>query len=183
MRISVKRRAANEPHAGLSDKPGLPGASCSSPRKKVAVVLRLHGESEPVRLADSIVEAQPHSDKLCCLCEKLVCLKLDIPLKAMRSKTRSCADVALARQIAMYLAHTTFSVMMTEVGLHFNRDRTTVRHACSTVEDRRDDLAFDTMICQLEDLLKQVIETSETSGTPFTEAVGMIQQESSCECD
>ena len=54
----------------------------------------------------------------------------------------------------MYLAHTMFSVLMTEVGLHFGRDRTTVAHACALVEDRRDEFVFDTLICQFEEALE-----------------------------
>jgi chromosomal replication initiation ATPase DnaA len=34
-------------------------------------------------------------------------------------------------------------VSLTEVGHLFDRDRTTVAHACSLVEDRRDDPDFD----------------------------------------
>ncbi len=92
-------------------------------------------------------------DSLCSLCEKTVALALDIPLDSFQARTRCGAEVALARQIAMYLCHTTFSLMLTEIGLHFRRDRTTVSYACALVEDKRDDMAFDVMIEQLESLL------------------------------
>ena len=70
-----------------------------------------------------------------------------IDVDALRSARRCRAPVAFARQIAMYLAHVSCGLSLTEVGQGFNRDRTTVAHACQRVEDRRDhaetDLALD----------------------------------------
>jgi chromosomal replication initiation ATPase DnaA len=43
----------------------------------------------------------------------------------------------------MYLAHVAFRLSLTEVGRLFNRDRTTVAHACGVVEDLRDDQIID----------------------------------------
>lgn len=58
--------------------------------------------------------------------------------------------MALARQTAMYLAHCAGGLSLTEVGVLFNRDRTTVAHACAVVEDRRDEPNFDRAIELLE---------------------------------
>lgn len=90
---------------------------------------------------------------ICSLCERTVSIALGVPLSALQAKSRLNAEVALARQIAMYLCHTMFGILMTEVGYHFKRDRTTVAHACALVEDKRDDLSFDVLLCQLEALL------------------------------
>ena len=68
----------------------------------------------------------------------------------LKLTTRGRANVALARQVAMYLAHVTCHLSLTEVGDLFNRDRTTVAHACGLVEDRRDDLTFDRVLELLE---------------------------------
>jgi len=57
--------------------------------------------------------------------------------------SRGRAPVALARQAAMYLAHVSCRLTLTEVGAMFARDRTTVAHACAVIEDRRDDAPFD----------------------------------------
>jgi hypothetical protein len=97
----------------------------------------------------------PYREAVCGLCEKIVSLALDIPIGCMQAATRSNADAALARQIAMYLCHTTFSLLLTEIGFHFRRDRTTVSYACAVVEDKRDDMAFDIMITELEVLLDE----------------------------
>lgn len=94
-----------------------------------------------------------YRDAVCALCEKTVSLALAIPLVRLQSKTRSSAEVVFARQIAMYLSHTMFSILLTEVGLYFRRDRTTVSYACALIEDKRDDPDFDLMIAQLESLL------------------------------
>ncbi|MEL7273050.1 MAG: helix-turn-helix domain-containing protein [Pseudomonadota bacterium] len=109
--------------------------------------------SEKRRIVSTDQGHENYRDRVCDLCERTVAVMLDVPLKSLRQKTRSTADIALARQVAMYLCHTTFSLLLTEVGLHFKRDRTTVAHACALVEEKRDDLAFDTLICQLEALL------------------------------
>ena len=102
---------------------------------------------------NDIVRAVPYRDAVCTLCEKTVALAFDIPLSGFHARTRCSAQVALARQIAMYLAHTIFSLLLTEIGLHFHRDRTTVSHACAMVEDKRDEFEFDVLLCQLESLL------------------------------
>ena len=54
----------------------------------------------------------------------------------------------------MYLAHVVCELSLTEVGQLFARDRTTVAHACSLIEDRRDDKAFDRALDLLEGVLR-----------------------------
>jgi chromosomal replication initiation ATPase DnaA len=68
--------------------------------------------------------------------------------------TRGSADAALARQIAMYLAHVAFEMSLQRVATAFDRDRSTVSHACHVIEDRRDDPAFDALIDALEETLR-----------------------------
>lgn len=71
------------------------------------------------------------------------------PADLMRA-TRGRAGVALARQIAMYLAHVVEGQTLTDIGVRFRRDRTTVAHACRQVEARRDDPSFDRIVELLE---------------------------------
>ncbi|MEO1205946.1 MAG: helix-turn-helix domain-containing protein [Pseudomonadota bacterium] len=82
--------------------------------------------------------------------EAIVSDVFDVPFDDLRRASRGCATVALARQVAMYLAHVHFGLSFTEVGRVFQRDRTTVSHACSVVEDRRDDASFDYVLELLE---------------------------------
>lgn len=82
--------------------------------------------------------------------EACIALVFAIPHHAIRCNTRGKAGVARARQVAMYLCHTSLALSLTEVGELFVRDRTTVGHACRLVEDLRDDKDFDLKIACLE---------------------------------
>jgi chromosomal replication initiation ATPase DnaA len=62
----------------------------------------------------------------------------EVDINDLQSETRGSPRVAFARQVAMYLAHVVCGLSLTEVGALFARDRTTVSHAYSVVEDRRD---------------------------------------------
>jgi chromosomal replication initiation ATPase DnaA len=73
-----------------------------------------------------------------------------VPVEALRAPSRRSADIAFARQSAMYLAHVTLGLSYSAVGALFHRDRTTAAHACQLVEDRRDDPAIDTLLQTLE---------------------------------
>jgi len=42
---------------------------------------------------------------------------------------RGSADVAFARQVAMYLCHVAFEYSLSRVAIAFHRDRSTVAHA------------------------------------------------------
>jgi chromosomal replication initiation ATPase DnaA len=80
----------------------------------------------------------------------------------LRHATRGRAKVALARQVAMYLAHVGCGLSLTETGRLFDRDRTTVAHACGIIEDRRDDPLFDRAL----DLLEWAVPALATRAEP-----------------
>lgn len=80
-----------------------------------------------------------------------------VPVEALRTATRGRAHVALARQTAMYLAHVVCGLSLTEVGRIFERDRTTVSHACALIEDRRDDHLFDQLLELLERVAREEV--------------------------
>ncbi len=86
----------------------------------------------------------------CDFVKSLVCITFDISLESLNAKTRQGARTALARQIAMYLVHVRFGINLAEIGQIFNRDRTTVSHACRLVEDMRDRVEIDFLIECLE---------------------------------
>lgn len=66
------------------------------------------------------------------------------------SPARGTARVALARQVAIYLARTRLGLSFTEAGRLFRRDRTTAAHACRRIEETRDDAVFDALIDRLD---------------------------------
>ena len=65
--------------------------------------------------------------------------------------------VARARQVAMYLMHTTLSVKHHDIAAAFERDRSTVAHACRAVEDLRDDPRIDKRILAVETTLAPIV--------------------------
>ncbi len=86
--------------------------------------------------------------------EEAIAASFQIDPEVLRQPTRGRAQVALARQVAMYLAHIICTLSLTEVGEMFDRDRTTVAHACAVIEGRRDDPDFDRAM----ELLEEVVE-------------------------
>ena len=79
-----------------------------------------------------------------------VALVFEVNPEDLGAATRRSPRAAFARQVAMYLAHVVCGLSMTEVGVLFSRDRTTVAHACEVVEDRRDDPELDRRVERLE---------------------------------
>lgn len=72
----------------------------------------------------------------------------------MMCATRGAAHAAFVRQVAMYLAHVAFEMSLSRVAYAFERDRSTVAHACRVIEDKRDASEFDARIGALEDALR-----------------------------
>lgn len=92
--------------------------------------------------------------------EAAVSVVFAIDIAGLQSDSRGRAQIAQARQVAMYLAHCAFSLSHTEVGRIFHRDRTTVAHACALVEDRRDDPLFDRTLSNLEEIVQRLAAIS-----------------------
>lgn len=84
--------------------------------------------------------------------ESIICA-FEINHNAFSAPSRGKAQVAYARQIAMYLMHICFGLTFSEVGHLFARDRTTVAHACQRIEDCRDDHRVDLALDALEQAL------------------------------
>lgn len=79
---------------------------------------------------------------------------LDVSTEDVLGLQRGSADIAFARQVAVYLCHTAFEMSLARVAIAFGRDRSTVAHACHVVEDRRDDVHFDLWVGSLEAMLR-----------------------------
>lgn len=87
-----------------------------------------------------------------------------VPRSKLQAARRCEARIALARQVAMYLAHVVFGLTLTRAGQLFGRDRTTVAHACAVVEDRREDAALDRALNIVESALSSARLRDEISG-------------------
>jgi len=72
------------------------------------------------------------------------------------SSARGSREVCAARRIAMYLSYTGLGLSLSRVAIAFNRDRSTVAHACHMIEDRREDIAVDQWLAVLEQSLQQL---------------------------
>jgi len=86
----------------------------------------------------------------------IVAAAFGLRVAEIRSAGRGSAEVSFARQVAMYLAHTRLCLPFGATGRLFGRDRTTARHACRQVEDRREDPRVDALI----DCLERAVELS-----------------------
>ncbi|MBD8893533.1 chromosomal replication initiator DnaA [Labrenzia suaedae] len=67
--------------------------------------------------------------------------------------TRGKMHVCEARQLVMYIAHVVLELSRSEVARRYNRDRSTVAHACRTIEERREDPEFDRLVKSIEGLV------------------------------
>lgn len=79
-----------------------------------------------------------------------VALAFGLKPEDIHADTRGVANVALARQVSMYILHVALGMTFSDAGGVFGRDRTTAAHACKVVEDMRDDPVFDKMIAEIE---------------------------------
>ena len=84
------------------------------------------------------------------LCEALASRAFGVDVRDLRAPVRCRQRVSRARQIAVYLAHVSFGVSYKEAAQAFGRDPSTVRHACTRIEDARDDADFDHTLLRLE---------------------------------
>jgi chromosomal replication initiation ATPase DnaA len=117
---------------------------------------QINASSSPMTEPDG----RDRASALTSIVETAVSVVFSVDVNRMRSGTRGEAPVAQARQVAMYLAHCSLGMSCTEVGRMFRRDRTTVGHACTIIEDRRDDPRFDRTITNLEEIIGRLTKIS-----------------------
>lgn len=79
---------------------------------------------------------------------------LGAPVEEIVGEARGSAEAAFARQVAMYLCHVSLEWSLGRIAQAFGRDRSTVAHACHSIEDRRDDDVFDDWIAALEESVR-----------------------------
>jgi chromosomal replication initiation ATPase DnaA len=83
---------------------------------------------------------------------------------ALTSRRRGRPAVAAARQLAAYLAHTSLGLPRASLAATFGRDISTIAHALSAVEDRRDDPAYDLALTMVERALVDFTAVVEGRG-------------------
>lgn len=110
----------------------------------------------------SVLSARREDEAAAQLAAGAASYALGVAVHDITGHERGAADVAFARQVSMYLCHVAFELSLARVAVAFGRDRSTVAHACHTIEDRRDDEAFDAWIGALEGMLRKApLRTAE----------------------
>jgi chromosomal replication initiator protein len=90
--------------------------------------------------------------------QRVVCHYFNIPDDLLRGKGRK-KEIALARQIAMYLSKKMTHYSLKSIGLHFGgRDHTTVIHAVRTIDNLLNDRQKKDKIREILETLKKKIE-------------------------
>ncbi|MBL4597599.1 MAG: hypothetical protein JKX93_01385 [Rhizobiaceae bacterium] len=107
-------------------------------------------------VANSRQDGEFYRSKSFSLVIELVSILFDVSADGLQGQTRGEAPICQARQICMYLLHTSLSIPYPEIGRLFRRDRTTISHACMIVEDLRDDNAIDENLLRLETILSSI---------------------------
>lgn len=100
------------------------------------------------------IHPSPSASRRRAVISSIVSAAFDVPAKDLRLPRRGRAKVALARQVAMYLAHVVLRMTLSDAGDLYGRDRTTAAHACGLVEDLRDQHHFDTLLSLLENMVR-----------------------------
>ncbi len=87
------------------------------------------------------------------LAASLVGYALELKAENILRPHRGPRDLVRARQVAMYLTHVGLGMSLSRVANAFERDRSTVAHACHRIEEMRDESAFDDWLDTLEESL------------------------------
>lgn len=107
-------------------------------------------EARAIALCDAIID--------------LTAIFFNVSSRDLRSSSRTSNPVSRVRQIGMYVGHVTLGLKMTEVGAGFGRDKSTVVHACHTIEDMRDDEDFDLIVARVERLVSVAFSLNRQDG-------------------
>jgi hypothetical protein len=105
----------------------------------------------------------PAPERTCHWVAFCVARDFGLHMLALFAPTRGPPRTAFARQVAMYLARTGFELSLETISQVFDRDRSTVSHACHVVEDGRDDIWLDCRLEALELFCRSGLEALEAS--------------------
>ena len=111
------------------------------------------------------------------LAKEVVCEAYSIPHADLLAKDRGGSQISLARQIAMYLSHIVGQLTLVEIAMQFDRQRSTISHACINVEDRRDSPVFDMQLEFMEKQMRERMRIAEQRGF-FRDTPTMLEKKS-----
>lgn len=110
----------------------------------------MNRSASPVAAVRASSTPIPSPERILCLVTLCVARDFGLAQDDLLARMRGAPRVAFARQVAIYLAHVGFGLSFAAIGRLFQRDRTTVAHACRVIEDRRDDRDLDRRLTALE---------------------------------
>ena len=84
------------------------------------------------------------------LAASLVGYALQLKAEDIMLPDRGPRAMVRARQVAMYITHVGLEMSLSRIATAFDRDRSTVAHACHRIEEMRDDTEFDDWLEGLE---------------------------------
>jgi chromosomal replication initiation ATPase DnaA len=111
-------------------------------------------ETESAFKSRRAAPAAPAALRARAVVESAISAAFAVPTAEIGRATRGQAQIAFARQSAMYLAHVALGFTLSDVGRAFGRDRTTAAHACRRVEERREDPQVDAALAALEHTIR-----------------------------
>ena len=89
---------------------------------------------------------------------QMIAAAFEISGERLLHNDRGVVRINRPRQISMYLMNTALSLKFTEIAEFYDKDRTTVSHACKVIEELRDDVEFDDRISEFENTIRTVLE-------------------------
>ena len=108
--------------------------------------------------------AKRNSKIIARMAKEIVCEAHGLSHVELLGPDRGGAHQAFARQISMYLSHVVGRLTLAEIAQTFDRDRSTVSHACINIEDRRDSPIFDLQIDYMEKRLRDRLMRARRDG-------------------
>ena len=105
----------------------------------------------------------PGDKLLATFINQMVASAFELPAERLLRVDRGNARATRARQISIYLMHTTLSFSFSTISRIYNKDRTTIGYACRVIEDLRDGPAFDDRIIELEKIIVTVLKLASNS--------------------
>lgn len=108
-------------------------------------------EPEPLQAGKTKMSGETGWKKaaLAALTQRIAAL-FAIGTHAIHARRRGSPTIVKARQTIIYLAHIALGLDVMEIADALNRDRSSVALALKTIEDARDDPAFDALLDCLE---------------------------------
>ena len=92
---------------------------------------------------------------------QMVAVAFEMKSEDLFATHRGDARTSRARQISMYLMNTGLGSTFMDIGKFYNRDRTTVRHACAVIEELRDIPQFDDRMEAFEQTFSTVLDLAQ----------------------